>query len=294
MSDPQVGTSTFNVGGAGRVVDAHAHFWRRPARGEVLESPVADPAVSPEDLVATARSAGVDQVIHVTRGVTGYDNRQSIEGARGHPSRLAVLCRFDPRLPEIRQRLVSLIKTPGVLGIRVFDPPPYDRWLTDGTLEPVWQACVELNVPVAIYAPNAAAILRETARRHPTLTIVADHLALNVFEGVSPVDRLAGWKDLISLHVLPNVVLKASGLPQVTEERFPFPKAQQLAREVYEIFGADRMMWGSNYPPILRTCSYHEAIEFVRSACDFIAGGDKEAILGGTAIRVFGRRWHNR
>ncbi|MEY2448694.1 MAG: hypothetical protein QOH79_2170 [Acidimicrobiaceae bacterium] len=274
------------------VIDAHAHFWRRPATPRDAGGPVPDDQeISVDGLVALATSAGVDHIVHITRGVMGYDNRFSIAEAARHPDTVRVLCRFDPRPADIPGRLDALLAEPGVVGLRVYDPPPDDVWLTDGTLEPVFAACEERDVPIGVYAPGRAAVLREIARRHPGLTLIADHLALSVLHSVAPAARVDGWADVLALEAQANVVLKVSGLPEVTQEAFPFPRAQSLLHEVYDTFGASRLMWGSNFPPIGRVCTYAAALDLVRSACDFIPEADRAEILGGTAARVFGGRW---
>ena len=96
---------------------------------------------------------------------------------------------------------------------------------------------------------------------------------------------------MLDLVHVPKVYLKVSYLPEATSEQYPFPEAQGYLRQVYERFGPDRMNWGSNYLPTLRVCSYKEALDFVREACDFIPLADREKILGGTAIRVLGLPW---
>ena len=273
------------------VIDSHAHFWRPPRPEEAVGPIPDDPAVSVDELVAIASAAGVNHVVHITRGVMGYDNRFSIDEAARHPAHVRVLCRFDPRPADVSGRLDALLQEPGIVGLRVYDPPPHDVWLTDGTLEPVFAACEQRAVPVSVYAPGRAAVLGEIARRHPGLTLLVDHLAVSVLHSVAPADRLAGWHDLLALERPPNILVKVSGLPEVTEEPFPFPRAQSLLREVYETFGAQRLLWGSNFPPTARVCRYADTVEFIRSACDFISPADRADLLGGTAARVFAGRW---
>ncbi|MFC2059241.1 amidohydrolase family protein, partial [Chloroflexota bacterium] len=65
---------------------------------------------------------------------------------------------------------------------------------------------------------------------------------------VSPFEH---WSDVLDLVQVPNIYLKVSALPEATHERYPFPKAQEYMRQVYERFGPDRMIWGSNYPVTL-------------------------------------------
>ena len=72
----------------GTVIDSHAH-WRLPSKPEDAHGPIPnDAVVSAADLVATAQSAGVDHVVHITRGVMGNDNRYSIAESALHPDHL--------------------------------------------------------------------------------------------------------------------------------------------------------------------------------------------------------------
>ncbi len=272
------------------VVDTHAHFWARPSA-----SPGADGAedpVSAEQLLSAMEQAGVDQVIQVTRAMMGYDNRYSLEGAARHPDKVRVLGRFDPTAPNVGARLRSWVDQPYMIGIRLMlIAPPADRWLADGTLEAFWAEAEELDVPVAVYAPHQLKLLAGVGVRHPGLRLLVDHLGLRLFRVNEAPSPFADWKEIFGLLVVPNVYLKLSGLPEATAERYPFPRAREYVREVYERFVADRLMWGSNYPVTLRVCSYGEALDLVRVACDFISAGEREKILGGTAKRVLRLPW---
>lgn len=282
-----------------QVIDTHAHYWEppRPDRpydtAELARVDVED-AVSAEQLLGVLDDAGVEKVIQVTRSIMGYDNRYSLEGAARHPDRVRVFGRFDPAAPDMARRLETWLDQPYMTGIRLMLCfPPQDQWLLDGTLEPFWAKAEELDIPVAVYAPYQARTLGDVARRYPGLRLLVDHLALRVHPVSDPVppSPFLGWSDLLDLARVPNVFVKVSALPEATDERFPFPEAQQRLRQVYERFGPDRLLWGSNYPPTLRVCSYREAVDFIRTACDFLSPEDRAKILGGTAKRVLRLPW---
>jgi predicted TIM-barrel fold metal-dependent hydrolase len=59
-------------------------------------------------------------------------------------------------------------------------------------------------------------------------------------------------------------------------------------RELYESVGATRLIWGSNYPPAKRACTYGQALQFIRDECDFLTAADRDAILGGNFMKAFG------
>ncbi len=272
------------------VIDTHAHFWERPATAP--QASESGEPVSSEQLLAAMEQAGVDKVIQVTRSLMGYDNRYSLEGAARYPDRFRVFGRFDPAAPNVVSRLRSWLDQPYMIGIRLMlIAPPEDGWLQDGTLEPFWAEAERLDIPIAVYAPHQVSRLAAVGERHPGLRLLVDHLGLRVFRVDEPPSPFEDWDDIFKLVAVPNTFLKVSGLPEATSERYPFPRAGRYLRELYERFGADRLMWGSNYPVTLHVCSYQESLDLVRVACDFISAGDREKILGGTAKRVLRLPW---
>ena len=272
------------------IVDTHVHYWE-PESPERPYDPggmrLGDP-VSVEDLLAAMEVAAVDKIIQVTPSIMGWDNRYALKGAARYPDKIRVFGRFDPTQPDIAGRLKNWIEQPYAIGLRFTLFGPQSQSLTDGTLEPFWVEAEKLDVPVAVYASGQAKALGEVGRRHPGLRLLVDHLTLRYSEGRSSFEH---WPDVLDLVHVPNVYLKVSYLPEATSEQYPFPEAQGYLRQVYERFGPDRMIWGSNYLPTLRVCSYKEALDFVREACNFIPLADREKILGGTAIRVLGLPW---
>ena len=105
----------------------------------------------------------------------------------------------------------------------------------------------------------------------------------------APLDEaFRGWNDVIALAREPNVWVKVSYFPEAARaEAFPYPTAQRYFRELYERAGAAKLIWGSNYPPVERACTYAQSLEFVRDHCTFISNEDLDAILGGTFVRSF-------
>ncbi len=151
---------------------------------------------------------------------------------------------------------------------------------------PFWAAASESGLPLTVYRPEQLQEIGEVAAMNPGLTLVIDHAAAlldgdpRVAFSVAP--ALAG----LSRH--PNVVIKASGLPQATGEAFPFVLAQRRLLEVVEQFGAERVMWGSNFTGSRGVEGYSELVEYARDAVSGLSDADRHAVLCGTAARVFG------
>jgi predicted TIM-barrel fold metal-dependent hydrolase len=69
---------------------------------------------------------------------------------------------------------------------------------------------------------------------------------------------------------------------------YPYLEAQALLRSMRDLFGAEKLVWGSDMPNVERFCTYRQSLDYVRRYCDFLPGGEKDLILGGNAARLMG------
>jgi L-fuconolactonase len=129
----------------------------------------------------------------------------------------------------------------------------------------------------------------------PGLTFVLDHA------GKPPIARgdagvLGRWAAAIrEFAALPNTACKLSGL--VTEA---LPGASPgafvpVADVVLSAFGAQRVMFGSDWPVCLLASDYAAVMALARSLVAGLSSGERAAVFGATAARVYGmgvRSWH--
>lgn len=280
------------------IVDTHLHYWQWPqdaaSRATAEDQARHSSAPVEEELpyaevAATIRRAGVDHALQVTRTLSGYDNDYSVEGARRFADTFRVCGRFDPSGGDLRGRLSAFMSEPTMAAIRLFWYSADDAWLSDGSLDAFWLEAEALEVPVCVYAPRNVAALQGVASRYPGLRLIVDHLGADLFRPVG--QRFDDWHQVRRLQRFQHVYLKVSALPEATGEQFPFPAAQKRVREVYELFGPDRLMWGSNLPLTTRVCTYEEAVDLIRVGCDFLTAQDRAKVLGATATKVFALPW---
>jgi L-fuconolactonase len=122
----------------------------------------------------------------------------------------------------------------------------------------------------------------ETVRAHPNVRFVLDHAAKpRIAAGARDHD----WEDLMpQLAGLPNVTCKISGF--VTEadwSSWNLDRLRPYIERVIEWFGADRCMFGSDWPVCLLAATYEDVIDVVRSVA-----GDSEHVFGEVAARIYG------
>jgi predicted TIM-barrel fold metal-dependent hydrolase len=271
------------------IVDSHIHYWEpdRPERPWDKEGvDIGEPLVA-ERLLADAEEAGVAKVVQVTPTLMGYDNRYGIEAAQKYPDRiLGVFGRFDPTGADMPARLDALRRTPAILGVRLtFLKPPFTDWFTDGTLGRFAAEAGGQGVPLAFYAPRRPREAAAVARQNPKARILVDHMTLR-HQDCEP---FSFWDDVLALAEIPNIWIKVSYFPEVAHTPYPFADVQGRFRQIVERFGADRLIWGSNYPPSAAACTYKQNVDFSLAACDFLSEADKAKLFGGTFLRAIGR-----
>ena len=256
------------------IVDIHVHTRSPGFRYNAAEV---------EALKAYARRAGVERVVHlydiaVTRDIELPDEGPPPEEVRAsndlvmamverHPDFITGFCFLnaanDPSflLDEIERTVVN----GNLSGIKL------EAWVraTDPRLDPIMVRAAELNVPVLHHAfyshqpfrnESNAAEIAHLARRHPSVTIIMAHLGG------------AGWRGVMDIKETPNVLVDTSG----------GPPCAQLIEYAVEQLGAERVIFGSDWP--LRDISVAKA----RVMGANISAEAKDAIMGGNAARVLG------
>ncbi|WP_249010627.1 amidohydrolase [Conexibacter sp. DBS9H8] len=263
------------------IIDAHVHVWRRPHldAASLWQRPYLV-----ESLLQTLDDAGVTAAIQVTPSPEGYDNTYGTEVAGAHPDRVRIFGRFDPTADDPNGRLQAWMGSPGAAGIRLtaFGRSAALAGRLDA-LDPFWEACERLAVPVAVFAPDELTALLAVIERRPQLCLIVDHLGLGVYPGCR--DPLAGLKVLPEFAAFPQVRVKISGLPEVSHEGFPFPDVHEHLAGALELFGADRLIWGSNHPVVLQWCTYAESLTYLE-ACEFLSASDRHWLLSGTVEQL--------
>lgn len=271
---------------AREIIDTHIHYWEpeRPDRPWDPGGVITGPPISVERLLADADAAGVTRVVQVTPSIMGYDNRYGIEGAQRYPDRIVgVIGRFDPVADDLAARLRAYRAQPTILGVRLTLIKGWAAWLADGTLDPFLDEAGRQQVPVQIYAPREAAWLLRAARRHPQTRILVDHMTLSHGDA----EPFAQWADVLALADAPNVWMKVSYFPEVAHEPFPFARTQPYFERLYERFGPDRLIWGSNYPPSRDAASYAESVSFI-DTLPFLDEPAKRKLFGANVLAALG------
>ena len=264
----------------------HAYERNRPERpwSGFLHGP---DEVTGDDMVAAMDSVGVDGALLVSPFSTyGYDAGYAIEVNAKHPGRFGLIKPFDPQSKVIADEMAEWTGLPGVVGARIMltyrpfevDDPGLDRILAAGALA---------GVPVNVMCSGKLPLLGELARRHPDTRVVIDHVGLvQPFEPPPPPEPFADLANVLSLAEYDNVAIKISGACTLSREPFPYPDIWEPLTRVFDAFGFDRCMWGTDWTRAVSLLTYEQGVEAFRVG-DWLSDSERSALMGGTLQKIY-------
>jgi L-fuconolactonase len=231
-------------------IDAHQHFWlMRNRKGQWPPPDLADihRDFMPRDLEPTLRSCGIGGTVLVQSLPTLDDTDFMLELADQHSFILGVVGWVDLKSSDASADIARLAAHPKLKSLRpMLQDIPDPDWIDDPHLDPAIAAMKEADLRFdALVMPQHLRALTAFAKRHPDLSIVIDH-------GAKPriaTGEIRQWREsMAGLATLPNVHCKLSGLLTEAGERRDAGSIMPYAGTLLELFGPERLIWGSDWP----------------------------------------------
>ena len=277
------------------IVDAHCHVWNRwPYEPEV---PDPETRARAEQLLWHMDRNGVDRavVIAASIGDNPANANDAFAAAEAAGGRLVVFpdleCRWSAefRTPGAAGRLSRALDRWGMVGFTTYLAEEEDgSWMLSEEGEAFF-ALAERAALVASLSvmPHQVAAVAELARRHPELPILLHHHA---FFGPRSGTSAADGSRLAPAAECPNVRVKLSGLGNLAfkSDEYPYPALGWVPRLMLELFGPDRLVWGSDFPVSCRYMTYRQTLDVLRRH-DSIDDADLPAVLGRNIDRLLGQ-----
>lgn len=283
-------------------MDSHHHVWDLAARPQpYLES---SEELAPlrrsfrlDELIPLAASAGVSATVVVQTVSEPAETPELLTLAQSEPLVSAVVGWTDLTDPAIADELAALRTLPGaeyLMGIR-------HPLLTEA--DPEWIARPEVRRGLAALAaadlvfdlvlpPSLLPVATDAVRESPGVTFVLDHLGnVDVEPSADP-----AWASAITQFAsLPNTVCKLSGIlgaprPRAAAADAGLPDTFHLRPYfdlALQLFGPNRMMFGSDWPVSTIDVSYPEVVALARALIADLSQHEQGAILAGTARRIY-------
>jgi L-fuconolactonase len=271
-------------------IDAHQHFWRyAPEEYGWIGTPMAalQRDFLPSDLLPLLERNGIDACIAVQARQSLAETDWLLELTREHPWIAGVVGWVDLCAPDAPDRIERAARDERLVGLRhVAQDEPDDFLLRGDFARGLGHlARHDLAYDILIYARQLPAAL-ELVGRFPRQTFVLDHLGK---PSVRRREREPWTAQLRALAARPNVACKLSGLATEAEwERWrPLDLAPYL-NTALEVFGVERVMFGSDWPVCTLAASYERWLEHLWGWSSTLAPSERDALFGGTAARIYG------
>jgi predicted TIM-barrel fold metal-dependent hydrolase len=265
------------------LIDSHVHVWKHDPAFPFAEGahPPAEDA-SPEMLLGLMKANGVSRTVLIQVIHYRWDNRYLASVLKRYPRYFKGVCRVSPEDPAAPDRLSELTEQ-GFHGVRLSPSAGADGdWIRGPLMAPLWRRCAQLKVPMTILTPvTRLPELAPLIEQNPELTVVIDHMA------DSPLDDPKRLELLMALERYPKVFVKISHMWSLSKQEYPYPDAAEQVKRLYDRFGAERLMWGTDWPICLKQLSYARAVALFRDHLEFMSPGDREQMLYKTVQRVW-------
>ena len=265
------------------MIDAHVHVWETNPEFPFAAGAHPSPAnATPEMLLALMQANGVARTVLIQVIHYKWDNRFLLHTLKKYPGRFQGVCRVNPEDPAAPDELSRLTEA-GCRGVRLSPAGTAEgEWIRGPLMKPLWRRSAQLRVPMTILAPvTRLPDLLPLIEANPELDVVIDHMA------DCPVDRSDQLQLLLALARYPRVFVKISDLWVVSKEPYPYADAQAMVGRLRDAFGAERLMWDTNWPVSLKQLPYARIVELYREHMTVFNRKEREQVLYKTVQRLW-------
>ena len=274
-------------------IDSHQHFWRYdPVRDSWITEEMSKLKRDflPEDLAPLLDAQELSGTIAVQADQSEKETEFLLELAENHPFIVGVVGWVDLLAPTLVERLEHFSQFDRFCGVRHVAQAEADNFLARDDVARGIEMLREYNLTydILVYPHQLPAAL-SLVEKLPDSSFVVDHLAKpRIREG-----KLEPWATLLrAMAQYPNVWCKLSGL--VTEanwDRWSQEDIRPYLDVVFEAFGPDRIMFGSDWPVCLLAASYHEVQDLVEGYVTSLSVFERDKLFGGNAAAFYGLRF---
>jgi predicted TIM-barrel fold metal-dependent hydrolase len=240
---------------------------------------------SAEVFLSNMNYAQVGAAVVVQEFIDGIQNDYLMEVAQKYPDRFFVCGMCDYFHPGFYEQAVSLIAQ-GFKGIAI----PGHRLLTNegrvmlnsAEMMRMFRYMEQHHVILSVTLADGdlqVGEMEEVISECPQLRIAIGHFGMPTVEG---------WREQLLLARHEHVMLESGGITWLyNEEFYPYPSAIKVIREAIDTVGADKLMWGSDYPRTITAITYRMSYDFVLKT-EVLSDEEKRLFLGENARRFYG------
>ena len=202
---------------------------------------------------------------------------------------MAIVKPVDPDDTAVADVVAKWKKTPGAVGIRIFLREEEKR-ATDRSRprpDPQGRRPARLSRQLPVLGP-AWTKAPQLIDRHPNVRFIVDHLG--ILQPRVPPAPDKPWADLpkvLELAKRPNAVIKVSGACTLSKEPYPFPDIWDPLQRVFDAWGFDRCLWGTDWTRAFAVVNYEQAVKpFLETKR--LSDSERAMLMGGACAKAYG------
>jgi L-fuconolactonase len=266
-------------------IDAHQHFWRIADRAGQWPPPELDAIYrdfTPKDLLPLLKAAGMEGTVLVQTMEREADTAYMLDLAGRYDFIKGVVGWTDLKAPHAAEAIARLAADRQLRGLRpMLQDIAQDDWIADPALQPAVEAMLAHDLAFdALVLPRHLGPLLHFATCYPGLRIVIDHGAKPPIAEA----RFSAWRQaMAALSALPNVWCKLSGLLTEAGGRDPVA-VRPYAETLLELFGPQRLLFGSDWPVLRLAGDY---VAWVEQCRDIVPAAHHDAVFGANAMSFY-------
>ena len=275
------------------LIDSHCHviasdtgrYPHQPLFGKQSEWSAGHSLDHPE-MVKANLEAGIDKAILVqASSVYGFDNSYVADSVAAHPERFIGVFSVDVVAPDAVATMKHWMAK-GLTGMRIFTSgsthAKQETFFADDAAHPAWTFASDQGLSICMQMRvKGLPLLESVLQRFPKARVIIDHFArAEAADGPPFVAAAPLW----ALAKYPNVTLKITHRPLEQALKGQSTPQTFLGKAVAE-FGANRLIWGSNFPAAPQPLP--ELIAMARNALSFLPQQDQDWIFFKTAQTLY-------
>lgn len=284
-------------------IDAHLHVFAPlspefPRETDEVLAPNRDEGV--EKFLGVMAEHGIDQAVLTQIGGTTIEHHAYLlDCLRRYPTRFQGVAVLPMNLPDPVGQMANLADA-GVMGFRLLELGG-EEWasksLSEHPLYPVWAYATERDLVIWFYPRQIdLPLIPQFLREFPNVRILVNHLAVTRDASTFYYDETGRPRIktafpppihtyLPELVAHPNLVVKLSGQYAFSQEPYPYRDLAAWHETLYHNFGADRLVWASDFPWIAQLPGYGATLNLVDELLPWLSLQERDAVLGRTAQR---------
>lgn len=268
------------------VIDAHQHFWQyNPVRDAWIDESmqVIRRDFYPEDLAPVLADNGVHGCVAVQADQSADETAFLLALADKHDFIKGVVGWTDLRAANISEQLEQYAAHPKLKGFRhIVQGEPDNRFILGEHFCRGIKALQQhqFTYDILVY-PKQLPAVEEFVQQFPEQALIIDHLAK---PGIKAGELDAWAAHMRRIAQSPNVYCKLSGM--VTEadwQQWEPAHFRPFMEVALEAFGANRLVYGSDWPVCLVAAKYREVKELVTDFISTLSTSEQQQIMGGNA-----------